>query len=127
MSWRSKSVAIGVCLAILAAGGFAYWNWPRRSDSNQSRRPAADTLARVSVAVVRRQDVPVYVTGLGTVQASSTIGIHSQVDGKLQELPFTEGQFVKKGDVLAKIDPRLFKAAVDQTRAKKAQDAASLI
>jgi multidrug efflux system membrane fusion protein len=81
----------------------------------------------MSVAVVRRQDVPVYVTGLGTVQASSTIGIHSQVDGKLQELPFTEGQSVKKGDVLAKIDPRLFQAALDQARAKKAQDAALVV
>jgi membrane fusion protein, multidrug efflux system len=80
----------------------------------------------VSVAVVGRQDVPVYLTGLGTVQASFTVGIHSQVDGKLQEVLFTEGQHVKKGDVLAKIDPRLFQAALDQAKAKKAQDQAQL-
>jgi multidrug efflux system membrane fusion protein len=65
-------------------------------------------------------------TGLGTVQASFTVGIHSQVDGKLQEVLFTEGQHVKKGDVLAKIDPRLFQAALDQAKAKKAQDQAQL-
>ena len=73
-----------------------------------------------------RQDVPIYLNGLGTVQASFTVGIHSQVDGKLQEVLFTEGQHVKKGDVLAKIDPRLFQAALDQAKAKKAQDQAQL-
>ncbi len=56
-----------------------------------------------------------------------TVAIHSQVDGKLQEVLFTEGQRVKKGDVLAKIDPRLFQAALDQAKAKKAQDEAQLI
>jgi multidrug efflux system membrane fusion protein len=74
-----------------------------------------------------RQDVPIYLTGLGTVQASFTVGIHSQVDGKLQEVLFTEGQHVKQGDVLAKIDPRLFQAALDQAKAKKAQDEAALV
>ena len=62
----------------------------------------------VSVAVASRQDVPIYLSGLGTVQASYTIGIHAQVDGKLIEVKFTEGQHVRAGDVLAKIDPRLY-------------------
>jgi len=70
--------------------------------------------------------VPIYLSGLGSVQALFTVGIHSQVDGKLQEVLFTEGQHVKKGDVLAKIDPRLFQAALDQAKAKRAQDAALL-
>jgi multidrug efflux system membrane fusion protein len=81
----------------------------------------------VSVAAVSRQDLPIYVTGLGAVQASYTIGIHSQVDGIMQEVLFTEGQHVKKGDVLARIDPRLFRAAFNQAQAKKAQDQAQLI
>jgi membrane fusion protein, multidrug efflux system len=55
-----------------------------------------------------------------------SVSIHSQVDGKLQEVQFTEGQHVKKGDVLATIDPRLFQAALDQAKAKKAQDQAML-
>jgi membrane fusion protein, multidrug efflux system len=71
--------------------------------------------------------VPVYATGLGSVQASYTIGIHSQVEGIMQEVLFTEGQRVKKGDVLAKIDPRLYQAALDQAKAKRVQDAALLI
>jgi multidrug efflux system membrane fusion protein len=81
----------------------------------------------VSVATAARQDVPIQLVGLGTVQATFTIGIHSQVDGKLQDVRFKEGQHVKKGDVLAKIDPRLFQAALDQAKAKKAQDQATLI
>ena len=81
----------------------------------------------VTVVDADRRDVPVYVSGLGTVQASNTISIHAQVDGKLQEVPFTEGQQVRKGDVLARIDPRLFQAALDQARAKKAQDEAGLV
>ena len=60
-------------------------------------------------------------------KAILTVGIHSQVDGKLQEVLFTEGQQVKKADVLAKIDPRLFQAALDQAKAKKAQDIAQFI
>ncbi|PMZ42826.1 biotin/lipoyl-binding protein, partial [Pseudomonas sp. FW306-02-H05-AA] len=72
-------------------------------------------------------NVPVYLTGLGAVQSSLTVGIRPQVDGTLQEVLFTEGQEVKKGDMLAKIDPRLFKAALDQARGKKAQDAALLV
>jgi multidrug efflux system membrane fusion protein len=92
--------------------------------------PAAKSQARaavpVSVAPAVRQDVPVYLTGLGTVQASYTVAIHSQVDGKLQEVFFTEGQNVKKGDLLARIDPRLYQAALDQANAKRAQDEALL-
>ena len=81
----------------------------------------------VNVAIAVRQDIPIYLTGLCTVQASFTVGIHSQIDGKLQSVQFTEVQHVKKGDVLAKIEPRLFRAALDADRAKKAQDEAMLV
>jgi multidrug efflux system membrane fusion protein len=81
----------------------------------------------VTVAPVARQDVPVLRMGLGTVQASQTVTIHSQVDGKLQSVNFVEGQNVHQGDVLAVIDPRTFQAALDQAVAKKAQDEAQLV
>jgi multidrug efflux system membrane fusion protein len=70
--------------------------------------------------------MPIQLIGLGTVQATFTIGIHAQIDGKLLDVLFKEGQHVKKGDVLAKIDPRLFQAALDAATAKKAQDIAQL-
>jgi multidrug efflux system membrane fusion protein len=71
--------------------------------------------------------VPIYLTGLGTVQALFTVGIHAQVDGKLQEVFFKEGQRVSRGDVLAKIDPRLYQAALDAAKAHKALDEAALV
>jgi multidrug efflux system membrane fusion protein len=81
----------------------------------------------VSVATASKRDLPIYLTGLGAVQASFTVGIRPQVDGKLETVLFTEGQQVKKGDVLARIDPRLFVAALDGAKAKKMQDEAQLI
>ena len=81
----------------------------------------------VTIAVAARRDVPIYLAGLGTVQASNTTAIHTQIDGKLQSVNFTEGQVVHKGDALVQIDPRLYQAALDQAKAKKAADAAQLI
>jgi len=95
-------------------------------DPAHAARPARPAVP-VSVATASRQNVPVYLTGLGTVQALFTVGIHAQVDGKLQDVFFKEGQRVKKGDVLAKIDPRLYQAALDQAKAHKAQDDAALV
>jgi multidrug efflux system membrane fusion protein len=123
---RPRSLLIAASLAVLAGGGALYWYLAPGPDAARAARPSARPAVRVSVAVAARQDVPVYVTGLGAVQASFTIGIHSQVEGIMQEVLFTEGQHVKKGDVLARIDPRLFQAALDQAKAKRMQDVALL-
>src|SRR5436190_11180359 len=115
-----------LCLTIVVIAAAFYWYATQGpSPAHAARSPAVPGVP-VSIAVAAQQDVPIYLTGLGTVQASFTVGIHSQVDGKLQEVFFTEGQHVKKGDLLAQIDPRLFQAALDQAKAKKAQDEAQL-
>jgi multidrug efflux system membrane fusion protein len=121
--WQ-KVIALAVLLA-LAAGlaGYFTWRGVKPAQASRGQSPAVP----VSVANAVRKDVPIHLTGLGTVQATFTIGIHSQVDGKLQDVFFKEGQHVKKDDVLAKIDPRLFQAALDLAKAKKAQDVATLI
>ncbi|MGN2246629.1 efflux RND transporter periplasmic adaptor subunit [Frateuria sp. GZRR35] len=80
----------------------------------------------VTVVPVARQDVPVYLTALGTVQALNTVAISPQVSGRLISLEFTEGQPVKKGQVLALIDPRTFQATYDQAVARLHQDQAQL-
>ena len=81
----------------------------------------------VTVALTAKQDLPIYLIGLGTVQASFTVGIRPQVDGKLEQVLFKEGEQVRKGSVLAKIDPRLYVAALEQAKARKAQDEAMLV
>ena len=74
------------------------------------------------VAQARYADLPVTADVLGTVQATNSVTVRSQVDGKLIEVDFQEGQEVRKGDVLARVDPTTFQAAYDQVVAKKAQD-----
>ncbi|MFC4763649.1 efflux RND transporter periplasmic adaptor subunit [Dyella koreensis] len=80
----------------------------------------------VTVEPVVKKDVPVYLTALGTVQALNTVTVNPQVSGQLMTLNFTEGQEVKKGDVLAQIDPRTFQANYEQAVAKRQQDQALL-
>jgi membrane fusion protein, multidrug efflux system len=92
----------------------------------KAARPSGPPPIPVTTATASKRDLPIYLTGLGSVQASFTVGIRPQVDGKLEAVLFTEGQQVKKGDVLAKIDPRLFVAALDQAKAKRMQDEAQL-
>jgi membrane fusion protein, multidrug efflux system len=81
----------------------------------------------VTVAIASREDLPVYLTGLGTVQASFTVGVRPQVDGKLEQVLFKEGDLVRKGQVLAKIDPRLYQATLDRAKAQKKEDEARLM
>jgi multidrug efflux system membrane fusion protein len=80
----------------------------------------------VLAATPRVQDVPVYLDGVGSVRALNNVLVRSQVDGKLITVNFTEGQDVKKGDVLGEIDPVIYQAQYDQALAKKAQDEAQL-
>jgi multidrug efflux system membrane fusion protein len=88
--------------------------------------PAPANAVPVSVAKAERQDVPVWLSGLGTVQALNTVTVRARVDGTLMQVPVTEGQIVKQGTLLAVIDPRPYQAALDQASAKKAQDEAAL-
>jgi multidrug efflux system membrane fusion protein len=81
----------------------------------------------VSVAPVARKDVPDYLRGLGTVLALQTVQLRSEVDGVLMKVPVMEGQDVKKGDVLAIIDPRPYQAALDAAMARRQQDEAQLV
>jgi multidrug efflux system membrane fusion protein len=80
----------------------------------------------VVAGVVEKKDVPIYRVGIGTVQAYNTVNVHPQVSGTLVRVAFQEGQDVKKGDLLAEIDPRTFQAQLEQATSKKDQDIAQL-
>ena len=80
----------------------------------------------VLAAAAKVADVPIYIEAIGTVRALNTVTVNAQVDGQITEISFKEGQDVRKGDVLARIDPTLYQAAYDQAVAKKAQDEAQL-
>lgn len=80
----------------------------------------------VLVADAKTADVPVYLYGVGTVKAYNTVTITPQVSGQIVDMPFREGQDLKKGDVITRIDDSTYKAALDQAVAKKAQDQALL-
>jgi membrane fusion protein, multidrug efflux system len=114
-----------ITLAILGGLFYVGWiAWHQRPAANPNARP--DLPVPVLAATPRIQDVPVYLDGVGAVRALNTVTVRSQVDGKLIAVNFTEGQDVKKGDVLGEIDPAIYQAQYDQAVAKKAQDQAQL-
>lgn len=116
-----------ITLAIL--GGLGYLGWTVMHQQQQQangRNQRPDLPVPVLAATPRVQDVPVYLDGVGAIRALNTVTVRSQVDGKLIAVNFTEGQDVKKGDVLGEIDPALYQATYDQAVAKKAQDQAQL-
>ncbi len=124
---RKKTAIVSVLLAGII---LASWGVKHRLRSTTITAAGA-TAARgqalqvpVVEGVVSTRDVPIYLDGLGTVQAFNTVTIHTRVDGQLIKVAFTEGQDIKAGDLLAQIDPAPYRAAFDQTVAKKAQDEA---
>lgn len=121
-----RAIAIGVVL--IGAAAALYYVFGSSPAPQQPRGRFAGVTGPVPVlaATAARADVPVYLNAVGTVRALNTVTVRSQVEGKLIEVAFKEGQDVKKGDVLARIDPATFKAAYDQAVAKKAQDEALL-
>jgi multidrug efflux system membrane fusion protein len=94
--------------------------------AQQQPGPAGPGAVPVSVAKVERQDAPIWLRGLGSVQALNTVQVRTRVDGTLQEVAVTEGQEVKKGDLLAVIDPRPYRAQLDAAIARRNQDQATL-
>lgn len=111
-------VLAALCTSFLGCGG---------SDSKQQKAQAAGPHpVSVAIAQVQRQDVPVYLTGLGSVTAFNTANIKSRVDGQIMHVNFREGQNVKKGELLIEIDSRPFQAQLDQMQAQLFRDQAQL-
>jgi membrane fusion protein, multidrug efflux system len=106
----------------LAAAALAIVHW--RFASQPALVPASVSPVPVVTAQVQQRDEPIVLRGIGTVEALNMASIQSQVTGALEEVDFTEGQTVKRGDILAKIDPRLYQAALTQAQGQLARDTA---
>jgi multidrug efflux system membrane fusion protein len=127
-SGRRRKLLAFLLGAIVIIGGIAYMMMPASQQQQARGRRGAVGEGPVPVLVVpaKLADVPVYLEGVGTAKARNTVVVRAQVDGKLLNIAFKEGQDVKKGDVLALIDPVTYQAQLDQAVAKKAQDEAQL-
>jgi membrane fusion protein, multidrug efflux system len=130
-SLKTMRARVFFILVLLAAGiGGAAWYFAYAKPepaAAQGRRGGFEG-GRIPVvpATVAQQDVPIYLDGLGTVQAFNAVVVRARVEGELQKVAFTEGQDVKEGELLAQIDPRGYQAQLAQAVAKKAQDEAQL-
>ena len=124
-SGTRRTFAIAFILIALAAALYYVFS-PSAPQQRRSGRFAGEGPVPVLVAPAARADVPVYLDAVGTIKALNTVTVRPQVDGKLLSVNFKEGDDIKKGDLLAKIDPVIYQAQLNQAIAKKAQDEAQL-
>jgi multidrug efflux system membrane fusion protein len=119
---RHKAImAAAALVALIAVAWYALLRKPAAAAMQTAPQPI-----NVETAGVVQADMPIYLQGLGTVQAFYTVTVTARVDGELEKVGFVEGQTVHKGDLLAQIDPRPTRAAFEQAVASKAKDAAQL-
>jgi multidrug efflux system membrane fusion protein len=128
---KSRTIRWVLFIAVVAAGGYYGWHrfyGPEAASKIEAAQKAAarQPAVPVSLMAVEKADFPVYLTGLGAVQAFNTVVVRTRVDGQIDKIAFQEGQTVSQGDLLAEIDPRPFQAVLDQAKAKKTQDEANL-
>ncbi|MCX6893874.1 MAG: efflux RND transporter periplasmic adaptor subunit [Verrucomicrobia bacterium] len=127
-SSRGTMAVILVVGLLLVAG--AVWMARSRATGADKKGPGAGRMelppVPVVAGIVAEKDVPIYLGGIGTVQAFNTVTVRARVDGQVTRIAFIEGQDVRAGDLLAQIDPDPYRAAMEQATARKRQDEAQL-
>lgn len=121
---RSRGVAL-LMLLLAATGGGAY-GYTRFNQPAAKPKAAAPVPVPVTLGTVEQGPFALVSNGLGTVQAYNTVQVRTRVDGEIEQVAFREGQTVHKGDILVQVDPRPYRATLDQAKAKKDQDTANL-
>jgi membrane fusion protein, multidrug efflux system len=119
---RAFQIALLVAVCALAFGASSMWSGSKKAVNAEQAPPAVP----VQTTTVQQKSVEITRMGLGTVIPWQMVNITPQVSGRIVEIPFREGRGVKEGEVLVRIDPRPFRAVLDQAKAKKDQDVANL-
>lgn len=113
-------------VALIVAGSIGLAAWYFHAAANPRQRTTAPQAVPVVAGTVQSGDVPIYLRGVGTVVAYNNVIVRSQITGQIINITFTQGQMVKKGDLLAEIDPRPYQAQLDQATANRERDEAQL-
>lgn len=120
-----KTRSVGLMLLTLAVlGGLGWFGWGRLSPKPPEEAAAPPVTIRTVAA--ERRDIPVWLPGVGNVQALNTVTVRSRVEGQILQIAYTEGQEIKEGDLLVQIDPRPFEAALAQVMAQRARNQVAL-
>ena len=124
MSSRTRyAIVAGIAVALAAGGLVAYFSADSRA--REKTAPKGPGVVPVSVTAAVQQNVPVRLQAIGNVEPYTSVAVKSRVDGQIVEVPFGEGQEIKKGEVLFRIDARPFEAAFRQSEAQALRDVAS--
>lgn len=118
------AIAAGALIALAIATLWGLNHDARAADTRAAAQPAAPVTA--TTAPVQQQDMPIYRSGIGAVTAAQSVTVKARIDGQLDAVGFTEGQDVKAGQMLARLDPRTLQAQLAQVQAQRAKDQAAL-
>ena len=121
-TWALAAIAVAVL-------GVGLWSVerPAQAADDKDKKKAVEPPVVIKTAPVKAQDMPIFRVGIGTVTPTFSVTVKARVDGELDSVGFTEGQDVKKGQVLAKLDPRTLQAQLLQAQAARAKDQATLV
>jgi multidrug efflux system membrane fusion protein len=122
---RSRTLWIVVCVVVVVVAAVmirAAYQAPKAADPAKAAAPAVP----VVTTTVKEEDIPTYLSGIGTVTPLYAVTVKARVDGQLEKVMFSEGQDIAAGSVLAQIDPRPFQAQLELAQAQKARDSAQL-
>ena len=122
---QRSPLAVFVATALILAAGIGAWSYVEHARAADQPAAKAPPPVAVSLASVQERDLPLYLAGVGTVTANASVVVKTRIDGQLDKVGFKEGEEVKKGQLLAQIDPRALQAQLAQAEAQRAKDAAT--
>jgi len=125
--YKRSPLTLSVAAALIVLAGAGGWgDWQRANAADKQAAPKEAPPVAVTLTTVQERDIPLYLAGVGTVTANASVTVKARIDGQLEKVGFSEGEDVKKGQLLAQIDPRALQAQLAQAEAQRAKDAAQL-